>query len=238
MLQLAIGGIALAVALAATGPVVDPGDGGNYAPALDPADFVETIDNPLLPYLAGARWVYEGESGGEPERTEVTVTDQRRDIQGISATVVRDTVYAGDQLIEDTYDWFAQDREGNVWYLGEDTSEYENGEVVSKAGSWEHGVDGAYAGIVMPAQPAVGQAFRQEYYPGEAEDMAEVLRTGETLPGRYGPYQDVVVTEDWTPLEPETIENKAYAPGIGMVYSTHVAGGLETIELVAYTPGG
>ena len=143
-------------------PVIDPGDGGEYAVDIDPADFVETIDNPYLPLLPGARWVYEGIEDGETERVEVEVTEERRDVMGISAVVVRDVVYEDGELVEDTYDWFAQDVDGNVWYFGEDSKEYEDGEVVSTERSWEAGVDGALPGIVMLADPVVGEAYRQD----------------------------------------------------------------------------
>ena len=145
-------------------PVIDPGDGGNYQPNVDPNNFVDVIDNPYLPYPVGASWTYEGTEDGETESVEVTVTPQRKEIMGISATVVRDTVTTADgEVVEDTYDWFAQDRDGNVWYLGEDSTEFEDGKAVSTSGSWEAGVDGALPGIVMQAHPEVGQAYRQEY---------------------------------------------------------------------------
>jgi hypothetical protein len=212
--------------------------GDDDAAAPDPANFVDVIDNPYLPWVVGSRWVYEGEVDGEPERVEVVVTDQHKTILGIEATVVRDSVYTGDELTEDTFDWYAQDQDGTVWYLGEDTKEYENGEVVSTAGSWEAGVDGAEPGIVMPAHPTVGHAYRQEYYAGEAEDMAEIIEVGGTVDVPAGQYEDLVTTKDWTPLEPELIENKQYAPGVGVVHETLVAGGDELLELVEFTPGG
>jgi hypothetical protein len=217
--------------------VIDPGDGGRYEADLDPADFVEQIDNPYLPLLPGSRWVYEGESDGEAERIEVVVTDDRRAIAGIVATVVRDSVYVDGELVEDTYDWFAQDREGNVWYLGEDSNEYEDGVSVSREGSWEHGVDGAQAGIVMLADPAVGDAYRQELLPGEAEDLGEVLEVGVTVSTPVGDHEDVLVTEDWNPLEPEVVEHKWYAPGIGNVREEHVRGASGVVVLVEFTPG-
>ena len=217
--------------------MIDPGDGGRYETALEPADFVEEIDNPYMPLVPGSRWIYEGDSDGRPERIEVVVTDQRRAIDGIVATVVRDSVYIDDELVEDTYDWFAQDRHGNVWYLGEDSNDYEDGVNVSREGSWEHGTDGAQGGIVMLAEPTDGEAYRQEFLPGEAEDLGEVLRTGESVSTPVGDHEDVVVTEDWNPLEPEVIENKWYAPGIGKVREEHVRGGTGTVELVAFTPG-
>jgi hypothetical protein len=218
-------------------PVIDPGDGGDYAPVIDPADFVTQIDNPYMPLRPGSRWVYEGTDDGDDERVEVEVTPERREILGISAVVVRDTVTMDGELVEDTHDWFAQDRDGNVWYLGEETAEYEDGEVVTTEGSWEAGVDGALPGIVMPAAPAVGDAYRQEYYEGEAEDMGQVVRVGQSTTVAAGRYDDVLVTEDWTPLEPEVVEEKSYAPGVGLVLEVKTAGGEGRIELVSFSAG-
>ena len=127
------------------------------------ADAVDVIDNPFYPLLPGSRWVYEGTSDGETERIEVEVLAERRTVMGIAAVVVRDQAFVDGELAEDTLDFFTQDAEGNVWYLGEETAEYEGGEVTSTAGSWEAGVDGALPGIVMLADPAVGEAYRQEF---------------------------------------------------------------------------
>jgi hypothetical protein len=219
-------------------PIIDPGDGGDYAPELDPADFVAVIDNPYLPFAPGMKWVYEGEEDGETERVEVEVQDETRDIEGITATVVRDTVYVDGEIAEDTYDWYAQDKDGNVWYLGEDSHEYEGGEAVNAKGSWEYGKDGALPGIVMLAHPAVGDSYRQEYYVGEAEDMGEVLEVGATKEVALGSYEDVLVTEDWNPLEPDVIEEKSYAPGVGLIFEAKVAGGEGESELIEFTPAG
>jgi hypothetical protein len=220
-----------------TTAVIDPGDGGDYDPAVDPADFGGPVDNPYLPFLPGSRWVYEGTSDGETERIEVAVTGETRQVMGIEAVVVRDTVSVDGEVVEDTDDWFAQDAEGNVWYLGEDSKEYEGGEVTSTEGSWEAGVDGALPGIVMPAAPAVGQAYRQEFYEGEAEDLAEVLRLDgrETVAGEA--YDALLVTEEWNPLEPDVVEEKSYARGIGLVVEVTTVGGEGRVELVEFTPG-
>lgn len=239
-------GLAVAASLAAScgddgdpaSAVIDPGDGGAYAPGVDPAGFVDEIDNPFLPLLPGARWVYDGMSDGEHEVVEVVVTDERREVMGISAVVVRDTVTVDGKLAEDTFDWFAQDRDGNVWYLGEESTEYEAGDPVSTEGSWEAGVDGALPGIVMPARPAVGAAYRQEYFPDEAEDLAEVVRLDETASVPFGRFDGVVVTREWTPLEPETVEEKYYAPGIGLVLEVVTDGGDGRLELVEHTGSG
>ena len=156
---------------AATGePVIDPGDGGDYHPELDPADFVAAIDNPYLPFAIGTRWVYESTGEDEVERVEVTVLPDRKEILGIQATVVRDTVTVDGVLVEDTLDWFAQDRAGNVWYLGEAVKNYEDGELVDTEGSFEAGVDGALPGIAMPAHPAPGDAYRQRSIDAAAGD--------------------------------------------------------------------
>jgi hypothetical protein len=208
-------------------PVIDPGDGGQYAPVIVAANFVDMVDNPYFPLLAGSRWVYEGTSDGEAEQVEVVVTGERRVILGISATVVRDTVSIGGEVVEDTYDWYAQDREGNVWYLGEASQDIENGQVVSTAGSWEAGVDGAYPGIVMKAAPEVGDVYRQEFYPGEAEDLAEVLEVE----------QDRLVTREWNPLDPEPIEEKTYERGVGLVGEEKVRGGEGSMKLTSFTSG-
>jgi hypothetical protein len=214
-----------------TTPVIDPGDGGHYDPQIDPADFVDTVDNPYLPFTPGLQWTYDGTSDGQAERTEVVVTDQQREVMGIPVVVVRDTVSVDGEVIEDTYDWYAQDRDGNVWYMGEDTKEYENGEVSSTEGSWEGGVDGALPGIVMQAHPEVGQAYRQEFYAGQAEDLAEVTEVGTTKTIELGDYPDVVITKEWNPLEPDVIENKYFAPGVGLVAEEGVAGNDDVAEL-------
>jgi hypothetical protein len=217
--------------------VIDPGDGGDYAPDLAPQSVVPTIDNEYLPYLPGSRWVYEGMSEDGREQIEVTVLDERREVMGIDAVVVRDTVTLDGELIEDTYDWYTQDTEGNVWYLGEETAEYEDGDVVSAEGSWEAGVDGALPGIVMHADPVPGTAYRQEYYEGEAEDVAEVERTGESVTVAGQDYADVVVIREWNPFEPDVVEDKSYAPGVGTILEEKVAGGDERVQLIEHTPG-
>jgi hypothetical protein len=220
---------------ATSGPastVIDPGDGGHYAPDIEPVNFVATVDNPYMPLAAGARWVYDGSGDdGEPEHDEVVVTDQQKVVMGIPVVVVRDTVSVRGEVTEDTYDWFAQDRDGNVWYMGEDSKEYDNGQVTSSEGSWEAGVDGALPGIVMQAHPAPGQAYRQEYYKGHAEDMAKVAQVNTTKAIAQGQYTDVLVIKEWSPLEPKVVEQKYYAPGVGVIAEETVTGGDEKAEL-------
>ncbi|HEX4906420.1 MAG TPA: hypothetical protein VFU93_13270 [Acidimicrobiales bacterium] len=208
--------------------VIDPGDGGDYEPALDANDVVDVIDNPYLPLIVGSRWVYEGDG----ERVEVEVLAERRMVMGIEAVVVRDTVREDGEIVEDTHDWYTQDREGNVWYLGEEVQNFADGKLEDTDGSWEAGVDGALPGIVMLAHPEVDDAYRQEYWEGEAEDLGEVLRVGVSTKVRAGSYDDVVVTRDWNPLEPEVIEEKHYARGVGLIFEEHVRGEAGRIELV------
>jgi hypothetical protein len=217
---------------------IDPGDGGDYSVTIDPADFVAEVDNDRLPLSPGSTWVYESPGGEEVERIEVVVTPQKRTVMGVSTTVVRDTVTVDGELVEDTYDWYAQDQAGTVWYFGEDTAEYEDGEIVSTAGAWEAGVDGALPGIAMEADPDVGDSYRQEYYSGEAEDLAEVVRDGVSEEVAFGAFDDLIVIEEWTPLEPEVVEEKYYASGVGMLLETTVQGGSGRIELISLTLGG
>lgn len=217
-----------------------------YRPRIDPSEFVPVIDNPYLPLPPGRTLLYEGVIDGEHEVIKVSVTGRTKEILGVTTTVVRDRAFADGELVEDTFDWFAQDRRGNVWYFGEDTREFEKGKVVSRQGSWEAGVDGAQPGIVMLGNPRVGDTYRQEYYRGEAEDMARVraLDEAKDLAGvqegsnalRYPPSARVLVTEDWTPLEPRLLEHKFYASGIGVVLERVIRGGRGSLRLVRVRP--
>jgi hypothetical protein len=186
----------------------------------------------------GSRWVYrETDAAGSRQRVEVTVTDETKTILGIEATVVHDVVSEDGEDVEDTYDWYAQDKWGNVWYLGEDTTEYDNGKA-SKAGSWEAGVDGAEAGVVVPGSREVGLAYRQEYYEGEAEDAGQILSLDERVKVPFGNFENVLMTKDWTPLEPDLLEQKFYAEGVGPVLAVTLSGGTDREELLSFEPGG
>ena len=213
------------------------GDGPTLGPAhLDPSRFVRTIDNPYLPLKPGTTWEYAVTSSDGNERVVVTVLDETKVVDGVTATVVHDKVTHPDgSLIEDTYDWFAQDKAGTVWYLGEATKAYESGGKVSTKGSWEAGVAGARAGRMMLAHPKVGAKYQQEYDKGEAEDVGEVISIGESVSGPTGSYDGVVQTADTTPLEPGLVEQKWYAPGIGTVQEQDVKGGDEKVTLVKLT---
>jgi hypothetical protein len=207
---------------------------------LDPAEFTTEIDNRYWPMEPGGRWVYRERDGeGGVQRVVVTVTGETRRIaNGIEARVVHDVVSQGGEPVEVTDDWYAQDTAGNIWYLGERTAEYEDGKVVSTAGSWEAGVDGAQPGIAMPAEPQPGLAYRQEHYAGEAEDRAKVLSTGEQAEVPFGPFTEVVLTKDLVPLEPRVLEYKLYAPGIGPVMTLDVSGASGREELLFYRRAG
>ena len=182
-----------------------------YTPHINPAHFTTTIDNEYFPMEPGTTFLYEGKG----ERDEMSVTHQTKKVMGVECVVVDDKAWEDGKLIERTYDWFAQDKEGTVWYFGEDTKEYENGKVVSTKGSWEAGVDGAKAGIIMQADPKVGQSYHQEYYPGEAMDMAKVLSLNASVTVPYGSFDHALDTKEWTPLQPVFFEKKYYVRGVG-----------------------
>ena len=226
----------LLIALAALLPACDTDPTGDfevtYAPAFDPSAFVSDITNPFFPLAPGTTFRYEKETDEGLEVVVVEVTDSTHVVAGVAARIVRDREYLDGELVEDTFDWFAQDADGNVWYLGEDTCEIENGECVSRAGSWEAGVDGARAGILMPAHPAVGQAYYQEFYEGEAEDRGEVVSTSANASVPYGSFTACVRTRDTTPLEPDVLEHKVYCSGVGLVLEEE---GDERLELVDVT---
>ena len=202
---------------------------------LAPAAFGDTIDNPYFPLVRGTKYVYKGTSDGEPQKDTVEVTRDTRQIQGVSATVVLDKVYVNGELKEKTYDFYAQDLAGNVWYFGEDTFEYEDGKVVSTAGSFLAGVNGAKAGIIMPAQPDVGSHYFEERAAGVAEDQARVIATAARAVTPFATFGRCLQTENFTDLEPGALEHKLYAPGFGLVFASDVSGGDDTVRLVSVT---
>jgi hypothetical protein len=201
---------------------------------LEPSDFSTEIANRYWPMEPGTRWTYrEIDEDGNEVTVMVTVSSETKRIaNGITARIVRDTVTRNGELVEDTFDWYAQDVDGNVWYLGEETAEFENGEVASTAGSFEAGVDGALPGIIMPADPGPGLRYRQEYYAGEAEDNGEVLSTDEQAQVPFGHFDEVLLTKDTITIEPDVLEYKLYAPGIGLVLALGISGGGGREELV------
>ena len=223
---------------AAKGPGGDHGDAlprGSDPVTLDPAEFTTDIDNPYWPMKPGTRWTYlEIDEEGSELEVVVTVSSETKEIaNGVTARVVRDTVSADGELVEDTFDWYAQDAEGNVWYLGEDTAEFEGNEVVTREGSFEAGVDGALPGVIMPADPTDGMQYRQEYYAGEAEDNGEILSTEEQAEVAFGHFDDVLLTKDTVTIEPDVLEYKLYAPEVGPVLVFGVSGGGGREELIS-----
>jgi hypothetical protein len=206
---------------------------------LDPGNFTTKIDNPYMPLAPGSVWVYsETNPDGPPQRDVITVTSRTKVVAGVTARVIHDRATQGSEVIEDTFDWFAQDRQGNVWYLGEATQSYKNGKPSSTKGSWEAGRNGAQAGVVMPASPAPGLEYRQEYRRGKAEDRARVLSTDDQVESPVGHFNDAVLTKEFTPLEPNDLEYKLYAKGVGLVTAIGVSGDLARETLVSYRKGG
>jgi hypothetical protein len=190
-----------------------------------PDEFVRDVDHPFFPLPRGTRYLYSGAEENEPTRDIIDVTTRDKTILGVNVTVVLDRVFIGGELAERTLDYFAQDKRGNVWYLGEDTKEYENGKVVSTAGSFEAGQNGAKAGIIMRAHPKVGQTTQQEDAPGVAEDKSTVVSLDETVATPYRTFHHCIKTKDFTPLEPGALEVKFFCRGVGFVRARDVSGG-------------
>jgi hypothetical protein len=221
-----------------TGMLASTLAGAALALGADRAGFTPRIDNPYWPMTVGSRWVYrETGTGGPAQRVVVEVRRRTKVVDGITARVVHDVATEKGRPVEVTDDWYAQDRRGNVWYLGEDTKEYADG-TVSTAGSWEAGVDGARAGIVMPARPRVGMRYRQEHAAGVAEDTAQVLSLDEQAEVPSGHFTRLLLTKEFTPLEPRVLEYKLYARGVGPVLVLSPSGGGGTERLVRFRPGG
>jgi hypothetical protein len=205
-----------------------------YAPRIDAASFTTHVTNRYFPLVPGLTYVYEGTRNGKAERNDITIThDTKKVAVGVTCVVVHDLVFVDGRKQQETSDWYAQDAEGAVWYFGEDAKEFRpDGTVKATTGSWEAGANGAQPGVVMPAHPAVGKAFRREYRRGVAEDLAKVLEIGATVSVPLSTYRDAIVTQDSTRLEPARVERKTYAPGVGFVQSERIRGGKAHVELV------
>jgi hypothetical protein len=231
-------GAAAVAAIASVLAVRASADGHSDAASQPSAKgFSARVDNQWFPLKPGTRYVYTGVKDGQPSRDVVTVTGRVRTIQGVPCVVVLDRLYLRDVLRERTTDWYSQDSHGNVWYFGEDTAELDkDGNVTSTSGTWMAGLDGAKAGIYMPAHPHLGQEGVQEHYPGEAEDHFQVIGLFGTVtaPGT----KQVLLTKEWTPLEPDVVDHKMYALGIGTVLEQAQKGDDERAELVSVTTGG
>jgi hypothetical protein len=204
---------------------------------LNPANFTSKIDNPYWPMPVGARWkVRVTDPQGERLNETITVTHRTKRIaDGVLARVVHDVVYdRHGKPAEVTDDFYAQDRDGNVWYFGEKTAEFHNGHK-DTSGSFEAGKHGADAGVAMPAHPAVGMTYREEWYAGHAEDRSKVLAVGQQVQAPAGHFTGAILTDDYSPLEPKVSEYKLYAKGVGPVVAVTVSGGSEREDLVRYT---
>ncbi len=203
----------------------------NYNPEIIPSNFVDSVTNIYFPLKPETVYSYAGQTADGAESTIVTVLSETKTVAGVTCTVVRDVVSLEGLVIEDTYDWYAQDKDGNVWYMGENVSNYENGKLVDNEGSWEAGIDEAKPGIIMLANPVLEMPYRQEYYFGKAEDWGKTIAKGITVTIPLGIYENCIKTADWNAVEPDApFEFKYYAPGIGLI-KEEIADGSEVTEL-------
>jgi hypothetical protein len=206
-----------------------------YDPTIDPADFSTDITNPYFTLPVGKKTIYEAETEDGVERIEIEIEKQTKQVMGVTTVIYRDRVYLAGGLVEDTRDYLAQDKEGNVWYFGEEVDNYENGQLKDHAGSWIAGINGAKPGIWIKAEHKVGDSYRQEYYKGEAEDMRDVVAINQTVTIKRGSYTSCVKVYDWTPLDPTSREHKYYCPQVGaLVLNENLESGkkAELIEVV------
>jgi hypothetical protein len=207
-----------------------------YDPVIDPANFVSTIDNPYFPLVPGTTFVYQGKSGGDIITDNFAVTHTTRVIDGVTCVEVHDSVFTNNVLTEDTRDWFAQDKEGNVWYFGENTAELEDGLLATIAGSFMAGLTYDKPGIIMKAHPAIGDFYRQEFSLNNAEDYGKTIGLNATVTVPYGTFEHCLKSEETTPLEPDALEDKFYAAGVGNVLTVDLVSG-ERDELVQIMTG-
>lgn len=204
----------------------------DWNPTIDPADFTGIAeDNEYFPLPPGRTLLYSGRSKDGTETLEFEVTRQTKTIMGVATTVVVERHGLNGQVAEISENWFAQDRHGNVWYFGEFSQNYENGVPVNSQGSWEAGVGGALPGIIMKANPQPGDVYFQEFAPGVAQDMAQVMSTSGTATVLQQTYSGILETKEWTSLEPNSRERKAYAPGVGLILEEKGQERLELIEV-------
>ena len=205
----------------------------NYNPVINPENFNSEVTNTYFPLDSGRVYTYSANTPDGLETVVVTIMNETRQVSGVTCTVVRDVVSIDGVTIEDTYDWYAQDDDGNVWYFGEDVSNYENGVLQDKDGSFEAGIGGAKPGMVMMTNPVLELPYRQEYSFNVAEDWGKVVAVGLTVTTPYGTFDNCIKTADWNALEPEApLEYKYYAPGIGNV-KEEAGDGSEVLELIS-----
>jgi len=203
---------------------------------INPADFVAAVTNAYFPLLPGTTLIYSSTVDGQMRDVTVMVTHDTKVILGVTCTVVHETLMHGLTPLEDNLHWYAQDKSGNVWFFGENLMKFENGQVVTD-GSWEAGVDGAQPGFIVKAHPQVGDAYRQEFASGIAEDHAEILSLTESVTVPAGSFQSCLKTKDFSDLDPGVVQNKVYCPDVGQVLTVTVQGGRDREELVSIIHG-
>ena len=241
-LLLGLGLLAVAAACGSSGESTSSFPAGSIpvaSTAPDAANFDgHVVDNPWYPLIPGMTWRYRGVKDGQPSREIMVATAQTKAIQGVPCTVVSDKLYLSGALEERTLDYYAQDKGGTVWYFGEDTAELKSdGSVKSTEGTWLSGRDGAEAGIFMPADPQVGQSFRQEYYKGQAEDHFRILDLSDQVKTPGATSDQAILTEEWTPLEPNVLDHKFYVRGVGTALEITAKGPLERNTLIQVHKG-
>ena len=213
-------------------PATPPGE---YDPQIDPADFTNVITNEYFSLPVGKKMIYEAETEDGLERIEIEIESGTMTILGVETLIYRDRVYVDGELVEDTRDYLAQDSDGNVWYFGEEVDNFENGVLKDHAGSFIAGEDGAKPGIWIKAEHTVGDSYRQEYYPGEAEDIRNVVAVDQTVTTELATYTGCVQFFDWTPLDPDSREHKYHCPEVGaLVLAEHLVDE-ERTELIEVT---
>lgn len=211
--------------------------GEAYNPKINPADFTSKITNPMFTLPPGKALVYEAKTEDGLERIEIRVRDETRKIMGVEAIVYNDRVFIDGKLHEETNDYLAQDRDGNVWYFGEEVDNYnDDGSFKDHHGAWIAGVDGALPGIWIKGKQVVGDEYRQEFYKGEAEDMAKVVSVNEVVKVKFGTFKDCVKVFEWTPLEPDNKAHKYYCPGTGLTLEEELKDGVR-VELISASNG-
>jgi uncharacterized membrane protein YkoI len=205
----------------------------NYTPQINPQDFSSDLTNKYFNMPIGKKLIYEGMTEDGLERIEVYSMDKTKTVMGVETRVIWDRVWLNDELIEDTYDWYAQDKDGNVWYFGEDTAEMIDGKIINHNGAWEAGIDGALPGIIQPANPEIGKTYQTEYYKGKAEDRIDILALDETVTVPYKTLSNCQKTKDYTPLDSGVFENKYDCPEVGFVVLEIAVENGERIELIS-----
>jgi hypothetical protein len=234
LLAVVAGGSALPAIAPAADSTLAPTLGATYHPVIDPANFVANINNPYLPFKRGTSLKYRGlaEDGKTPQLDVEKVTRRTKQILGVNTTVVVDKVTSRGKPVEKTLDWYAQDKQGNVWYLGEDARDFKHGHYVHGVDSWEAGVDGAQPGIIMEANPRPGDTYRQEFYPGHALDQARVIGVRKArVKVPFGSFRKTLVVDETSPLEPGVVARKWHVRGIGVVKERVIKGNQELLEL-------